>query len=343
MSKQRSSMRDVARAANVSVSAVSLVVRGKPGVSSETRERIRTAMSELDYEAPGVPFDGGFGAIGLLIERNSVPVVMDVFYGDVIRGFQAEAQRLGYQVTLHMYDSAKDTLEWLRTSPPGAVQGVIVANDGDIDPETIGKMQALNLPLVLVENYSPDRRIQCVLGDNVTAGYTAMRHLLELGHRSVAILRGPSKYSSLVHRLRGCLAAAAEEGVLIPTEFLPQPVSGHPQKGYVQMCEILRLEERPTAVVAISDKTALGAMEAIREAGLRIPEDIAIVSIDYVVESAYTRPPLTTVRIPRHEIGALTMQKLHRLISGEREVPAKSVVYSQLVVRESCGTHLRHR
>jgi len=108
----------------------------------------------------------------------------------------------------------------------------------------------------------------------------------------------------------------------------------------VQMQEILRLPQRPTAIVAISDKTAFGAMEAIKEAGLRIPEDIAIASIDDVGESAYTRPPLTSVRIPRPEMGILAMQKLHRLIKGEPEVVVKSVVYGDLVVRESSGGSL---
>jgi DNA-binding LacI/PurR family transcriptional regulator len=133
------------------------------------------------------------------------------------------------------------------------------------------------------------------------------------------------------------LGAAAEAGILIPAEYMPHPVSGHPKKGYVQMHEILRLPRRPTAIVAISDKTAFGAMEAIKEVGLRIPEDIAIVSIDDVSESAYTRPPLTSVHIPRLEMGILAMQKLHRLINGEPEVAVKSVVYGELVVRESCG------
>ena len=103
------------------------------------------------------------------------------------------------------------------------------------------------------------------------------------------------------------------------------------------MQEILGLQQQPTAIVAISDKTAFGAMEAIKEAGLRIPEDIAIASIDDVSESAYTRPPLTSVHIPRLEMGILAMQKLHRLIRGEPEVVVKSVVYGELVVRESCG------
>jgi LacI family transcriptional regulator len=330
-------MRDVAHAANVSVSAVSLVVRGKPGVADETRERVWQAITELGYTVT-VPEIPKSASVGLLIERDSMPVILDVFYGDVIRGFQMEAQRLGYQVLLHMFDHAAESLDSLRSSLAGEVDGLVVANDGEITPEMVIQLEALHVPLVLVESYLPGQRIPCVLGDNFTAGYAVMQQLLGLEHRSIAILRGPRKYSSLNDRLKGCLAAAAEAGILIPDEYMPHPVSGHPKKGYVQMQEILRLPQRPTAIVAISDKTAFGAMEAIKEAGLRIPEDIAIVSIDDVSESAYTRPPLTSVHIPRLEMGILAMQKLHRLINGEPELAVKSVVYGELVVRESCGS-----
>jgi len=336
MNKRRPSMRDVADAANVSVSAVSLVVRGKPGVAAETRERVWEAISQLGYTVASSE-NGKSATVGLLIERSSMPVILDIFYGDVIRGFQTEAQRLDYQVLLHMFDHAAESLETLRTSLAGEVDGLVVANDGDITREMVIQLEALQAPLVLVESYLPGERLPCVLGDNFSAGYTVMRHLLDLGHRSIAILRGPRKYSSLMDRLKGCLAAAAEAGILVPPEFMPHPVSGHPQKGYVQMQEILRLPQRPTAIVAISDKTAFGAMEAIKEAGLRIPEDIAIAGIDDVSESAYARPPLTSYRIPRMEMGMLAMQKLHHLINGETEIAVKSVIYGDLVARESSG------
>jgi len=329
-------MRDVADAAKVSVSAVSLVVRGKPGVAAETRERVWEAISHLGYTVATAE-NGKATTVGLLIERSSMPVILDIFYGDVIHGFQIEAQRLGYQVLLHMFDQAAENLDSLRTSLAGEVDGLVVANDGDITPEMIIQLEALQAPLVLVESYLPGHQLPCVLGDNFVAGYTVMQHLLDLGHRSIAILRGPRKYSSLMDRLKGCLAATAEAGILVPPEYMPHPVSGHPKKGYVQMQEILRLPQRPTAIVAISDKTAFGALEAIKEAGLRIPEDIAIAGIDDVGESAYTRPPLTSFRIPRMEMGILAMQKLHHLINGDSEVSVKSVVYGELKARESSG------
>ena len=337
MSKRRSNIRDVAAAANVSPSAVSLVIRGKPGVAAQTRERVWAAISELGYEVPAVAATGKSQAICLLIEKGTMPVVLDLFYGDIIRGFQAEAQRLGYQVLLHMYDSSADTPALLMQGLPDEARGLVVASDGDIRPEIVLQMQELDLPLVLIENHAPDHRLNCVVGDNYEAGYVVTRHLLDLGHRSIAILPGPTKYSSLVERLRGTLAALAEEGLIVPPELMPQPVSGHPKKGYLQMKEILRLPERPTAVVAVSDKTAFGALEAIREAGLRIPEEIALVGIDDVGESAFAHPPLTTFRIPRQEMGMIAMRKLRHLIDGDREPAAKTVVYGELIIRESTG------
>jgi len=336
MAKRRSNIRDVAAVANVSPSAVSLVIRGRPGVAEKTRERVWAAITELRYEVPvTIAVATKTRAVCLLIEKGTMPVVLDVFYGDIIRGFQAEAQRLGYQVLLHMYDSSADTPALLKESFPDEARGLVVANDGDIRPELIFQMQELNLPLVLIENQATDHRLDCVLGDNFEAGYTVTRHLIDQGHRSIAILKGPTKYSSLVDRLRGCLAALTEAGLQIPEEFIPLPVSGTPKKGYLQMREILRLPARPTAIVAVSDKTAFGAMEAIKEAGLRIPEDIAIAGIDDIHESAYSHPPLTTFHMPRQDMGVIAMRKLHHLIAADRQPPAKTVLYGELVVRES--------
>ena len=217
------------------------------------------------------------------------------------------------------------------------VCGVVVANDGDLPPQTVLQLTARNVPVILIESYIAGHAFPCVVGDNFIAGHQITRHILNLGHREIAVLKGPAKYSSLVDRLRGCMAAMAEEFLLFPAEWMPEPMSGHPLKGYVQMQEILAQKRRPTAVIAISDKTAIGAMEAIREAGLRIPEDIAIASIDNTHESQFTRPALTTVHIPKYEIGVLAMQKLNRIITGEELNATKSVVYSELVVRDSCG------
>lgn len=340
MKKRKPSMRDVAELAQVSVSAVSLVVRNKPGVADDTRERVWQAIADLGYVVADSQENGRAPAVGLLIERGSMPAILDIFYGEVIHGFQTEAQRLGYQVLLHMFDRAEERFDRMYASLCDDVQGFAIANDGDITADMIAQAQSSKLPLVLIESYLRGQHVPCVIGDNFTAGYTVTRQLLDLGYHDIALLQGPLKYSSLVDRARGCRAALAEAGVLLPSEWIPPPLGGAYQRGYLQMREIFKLPRLPRAVIAVHDKIAFSAMEAIREHGLRIPEDLAIISIDDVAESAHTRPPLTTFRIPRREMGTLAMQKLHRLISGEPEIAVKSIVYGELIVRESCGTHV---
>jgi LacI family transcriptional regulator len=335
---KRPSLRDIAALTDVSVSTVSLVLNDRPGISDQTRSRVLEAATRLGYELTlPAPNHQATNAIALMIEQGSIHALLDIFYGDVIRGFQSEAQRLGYQVLLHMYDRHTEGVEAVQSDLLERVQGLIIANDGDITPQMVVQLEEAETPLVLIENHVEGHRLPSILGDNFTAGYTVMRHLLSLGHRKIAVLRGPAKYSSLVDRWRGCLAALGEHDLTIPKEFLPPPVSEHPQKGYLQMKKVLALPQKPTAVVAISDKTAFGAISAIREAGLSIPRDIAIVSIDNVADSVYTHPPLTTYHIPRREMGILAMQKLHRIIEGRPELAVKSVVYGELIVRESCG------
>lgn len=339
MRKLNPTMRDVARAANVSASAVWMVIHEKPGVAPETSKRVWEKITELGYTVK----DNGkrqTPTVGLLIEKGSIPAMMDSFYGDIIRGFQSEAQRAGFQVNLIMFDRMTETLNLLKKGVMKSVSGLVVANDGDITPEMVVQLKAPNVPVVLIENHIDAHEFPCVLGDNFSAGYMVTQHLLSLGHREIAVLPGPTKYSSLVDRLHGCRAAMADAGLLIPSEWMPKPVSGDPRKGYEQMKAILALNHRPTAVIAISDKTAMGAMEALQEAGWRIPEDLAIASIDNIGESAYTRPPLTTVHLPKLEMGILAFQKLHHLITSESDIPVKSLVYSKLIVRESCGASL---
>jgi DNA-binding LacI/PurR family transcriptional regulator len=337
--RTKTSMRDVAEAANVSATTVWMVIHNKPGVAPETVERVLSTINELNYNVKSVPNGQKHAAsVGLLIEHSTIPAISDVFYGDIILGFQAEAARLGYHVVLSMFDRSSQIVDHIKAGFVQKVSGFVVANDGDITPETLMQLTNPDMPIVLVESYLNDHEFPCVLGDNFMAGYNVTRHMLNLGHERIAVLKGPVKYSSLVDRWRGCLAALAEQGILTPPQWMPEPISGHPLKGYLQMKDVLDSDEIPAAVIAISDKTALGAMEAIREAGLLIPNDIAVASIDNTLESAYARPPLTTVHIPKYEIGVLALRKLHQMIEGEESIPIKSVVYSKLIVRESSGS-----
>ncbi|MBA3942993.1 MAG: LacI family DNA-binding transcriptional regulator [Herpetosiphonaceae bacterium] len=330
-------MRDVAALAGVSLSAVSLVVNDRRGVGPDKRARVVAAMHELGYVPGGrLSTASEKKVLGLLMESLAVPVYNDGFYMRIIAGIEDAADRLGYRLLLHRYRPGVDPSSDIRELMGRDVDGLIVANDGDLTADVIRQIAGRARAVVLVENYLSEP-VHAVTADNFTAGLTVTNHLIELGHRRIGALPGPQKYSSLCDRMRGHNVALIEHGLGIDGALQPRPSVSHPKKGYVQMHELLALQERPTAVFAVSDQTAFGAMEAIKEVGLRIPDDISIVAIDDVAESAYSSPPLTTFHVPKYKLGETAVALLHDLLSGSSRAPAKTVLIGYLAPRQSCA------
>jgi len=338
--KRRPSMRDVARAAGVSLSAVSLVAAGRPGVGDETRARTLAVMRQLGYAPrPRGQVEETRYTLAVISERLLQPIERDVFYAEILQGIQAEAQRQGHRVLLHLLEGGETGVDTMIAGMRGEIDGLILANGGDMTDEAIMRLVISQAPAVLVDNYVVDQPLHCVVADNVTAGYLATRHLLRLGHRRIGLLAGPHKYRSLVDRQEGYVAALMERETPIDRALIVAPTHhAGGQKGYHQMLRLLDAPAPPTAVVAISDKTAFGAMEALKERGVRIPEDMALVSIDDVAESAHTTPPLTTVGVPRVEMGAEAVRRLLALLRDEGTGPTKTTLYTRLIVRQSCGS-----
>lgn len=330
-------MRDVAAAAGVSLSTVSLVVNGKPGVASGRRERVLKVMKEMGYVIDGRQSTAVETKVfGLLMESLSEASRSEGFYTRIVSGIEDTAYKLGYQVLLHVYRPDVDPLGSLRDLMGRDIDGLIIANDGDVTPQVIQKISRAGVPMVLVENYQ-SFPIHSLTADNFTAGRVMTEYLIQLGHRRIGGIGGPSKYSSLSDRLRGHQIALIENGISIDFSLQPPPVSGNPRKGYVQMQQLLSLPERPTAVFAVSDRAAFGAMDAIKDAGLRIPDDISVVGIDDVRDSAYSTPPLTTFSVPKYDLGRTAVFILHDLISAKDIPQCRTVLSGRLVERQSAA------
>jgi LacI family transcriptional regulator len=330
-------MRDVAVAAGVSLSTVSLVVNGKPGVSHDRRERVLKVIEELNYITGGrqtAPVETKI--IGLLMESLSEASRSEGFYLRIVSGIEETAYELGFQVMLHVYRPAIDPLNSIRELMGRDVDGLIIANDGDITPTVIQNLVESGIPMVLVENFQTFP-VHSVTADNYTAGYLMTEYLIRLGHRRIGALGGPEKYSSLRDRMRGCRIAMLENGLPLDPCLQPRPVSGNPRKGYVQMQQLLALPEPPTAVFAVSDRAAFGAMDAIKDAGFVCPDDISVVGIDDVRDSAYSTPPLTTFSVPKYDLGKTAVLILHNLMLDKSIPPARTVLLGKLLVRQSAA------
>ena len=335
--KKAPNMRDVASRAGVSISTVSLVINGKSGVSPDRRERVIKAIKDLGYPVVGrqvVPSETK--VFGLLMESLSEASRSEGFYTRIVSGIEDTAYQWGYQVLLHVYRPDIDPLDSLRELMGRDIDGLIIANDGDVTPQVIRKITEAGVPMVLIENYQ-SFPIHSLTADNFTAGRVMTEYLIELGHRRIGGIGGPSKYSSLSDRMRGHQIALIEHGISSDLSLQPPPVSGNPRKGYVQMQMLLALPEPPTAVFTVSDRAAFGAMDAIKDAGLRIPDDISVVGIDDVRDSAYSTPTLTTFSVPKYDLGRTAVFILHDLISGKAIPPSRTVLLGKIVERKSAG------
>lgn len=330
-----STIKDVADAAGVSTAAVSLFLNERPGISQTTRDRIAAAISTLGYvPRASVRRSVTTTFIGLLVEKLPLPLHSDHFYAEVTQGVQSEAERLGYSLVLTVVDPTQPGLP--RAVAEQHVAGVVAMGGGDITDALLDAISTEGLPLVTIDNQSVSQQIDCVVTDNQRGAYTIVSHLIELGHRRIAIILGAEKYKSLGERYAGYRQALFEAGIPFDQNFVQPSLSqGVPLKGYREMLRLLECDPLPTAIFAVSDRTALGALEALRERDIAVPAQISIVGFDGIEPGAHARPPLTTVRSRTFEMGAVAIQRLDALINGRSTTPVKHTLYTDLVVRES--------
>lgn len=331
----RPTISDVARLAGVSPSAVSIYLNNRPGIGADTQIRIAEAIEELDY----VPRNSGSrnkssGFIGLIVEQLPSSLTGDPFYAEVSSGIQQEAENLGYNIAISVVNEPPKSLP--RLVEEDSVAGVLAIGGGDITDQFLRLITDYNMPLVTVDNESYSLPLNNIVVDSYRGGYLAVQHLIDLGHQRIAIIRGPDKYKSLTKRYHGYLYAMIESGLGVDSTLIQESLSkGVPNKGYLEMRELLKHDNPPTAVFAVSDRTALGAISALEESGLSVPNDMSVVGFDDIPPHTYSKPALTSVTSERSQMGRLAMQRLHKIINEPNLMPIKIVVHSSLVVRDT--------
>ncbi len=311
------------------------ILNDRVGISQATRDRIATAVKSLGYVPRAAVRRGtGEGYIGMLVEELPLPIYSDHFYAQVLRGIHAEAERLGYNLVLSVLDQTLGGLP--RVVAEQHVAGLLAIGGGDITDEQLNRLADEDIALVAVDNYSLSRHIDSVVTDDQAGAYLATQHLIALGHRRIAMIMGPEKYKPLVERYRGYRLALREAGLPIDDALMQPPNShGTPRKGYREMQQLLACDPRPTAVFAVTDRTALGALDAIYEHGLRVPDDISLIGFDDIAPGAQVRPPLSTIHRPNYEMGVVAIASARRAAHRPIAHPMKLVLYNDLVARES--------
>ncbi|HOG45432.1 MAG TPA: LacI family DNA-binding transcriptional regulator [Anaerolineae bacterium] len=330
---------DIARHLGVSAASVSRALNDRPGVSEELRRRILAAAHELDF-APNMAARGlatqRTQMMGLVLGKKETPLDADPFYPLITHGAEACLAEQGYHLILTTVDGTQAASDLaFKLVREQRVDGLILAGP-DISPAFILAMRQSGVPCVLVDNCLQETRIDCVVSDDQAGAAAAVQHLLQHGHQDVLCLSGPQEWASSRERSQGYHTAMREAGLAERARVMPAAKTTI-DTGQDLLQQAFAEGLRPSAVFAINDSMAIGAMRAAQAMGLRLPEDLAVIGFDDISWAELATPPLTTVRIYKEELGALAARRLLDLLAHAESPPVRSVVGTQLVLRRSCG------
>lgn len=324
------SIKEIARRAGVSHSTVSRALHENPLVNHDTATRIRALADQMGY----VPSAIGRGlatrsthTLGLV-----VTTIADPFVSEVLRGAEELAMDRGYAVFLCQSGAQPQReLGAVRALHENRVDGVIVTSSrvGELYRPLLVQM---NVPIVLVNNERSDPGVWFVSIDDCHGAALATDHLLEIGRRRIGYIAGWPEASSSAGRLRGCSDSLDKHGLGSAPAWIGSG-NGRMDGGYACAQEMLAIRPLPDGLFCYNDLTAIGALRALHEAGLRVPEDVAVVGFDDIAMAAFSCPPLSTVAQPRHDMGRIAVSMLLDLIAS-RGVESRTLKGS-LVVRES--------
>ena len=343
LTKRKITIKDIARMANVSHTTVSRALNNKSRIKNETKEKILTIASELNYQP-------NFIARSLVMRRTKtlglvITTIVNPFYMDLAHGIERTAIGLGYNIILcctHSDSSIeKQYIDMLRSK---GVDGIIFTS-AHMDDENIVRLAEEGFPIILVNRrtYHPivKERVDYVGVDNMRGGFLAVEHLIKLGHQRIGMIGGSLESSVGFERLEGGKKALQTYGLqendvyFLEGNFLKE-------SGYRGGKRFLKMAEPPTAIFATNDYMALGTYEAILEEGFKVPEEIAIVGFNDIEFAAMKGIELTTIGQKKYEMGAHAVKTLVERIDGKKVGPSEETILEpELIIRKTCGFHLK--
>jgi len=329
-------IKEVAARAGVSIATVSRVINNSGVVHQQTRDAIMLAATELQY-VPNVSARNlsrsKTDTIGLLL-----PDLHGEFFSEVIRGVDQTAQQSHHHLIVSSSHNKKSEIEAALHLMRGRVDGMIIMSP-QIDAHTLHANIPRSMPVVLLNCFVEGNSFDSINIDNFSGASTMVSHLIGHGHRRIAIITGSHSNYDADQRLYGYRKAMLEAGIA-GDDLIEIAGDFTEEAGYAAAKEIVALSPRPTAIFASNDSMAIGAIGALREAGIKVPGDIAVAGFDDIPISRYIRPPLSSVHVPIAELGEHAMQRLLMAIDKKNNyVKQHTALPASLVIRESCGSH----
>ncbi len=331
-------IRTVASLARVSIATVSRTINGSSAVSDKLSKRVWQAIEQLNYfpntHARSL-VSGRSRILGIIVENITNP-----FFPELIASFEEIAVTHGFELLVSSgnIQSAAQIETIVRRMLERKVEGVAVLTFGS-EESVLDQLVNHGIPLVLAEFEVNNPRVSTILIDYATGVREAVEHLVQLGHRKIAYLAGPHTLHSAETRLHCFESATAVSGLRIRREWIVD--ADHTLKGgEAGMERLLRLKERPTAVICSNDMTAIGVLHAAHQARLSVPEELSVIGLDDIAFTEFTLPPLTTIGLSRHDLARAAFDALRVQVEAMAEpggppVQRRFEVTTKLVVRES--------
>lgn len=341
-SKKHVTIWQVAEEAGVSIQTVSRVLNQRPDVSPETRQNILEIIERLGYQPNAV-------ARGLASRRSRTLALITADFGDyflnqVVNGAECVARAHDYIYMLGSTDCRPgNEPEYTRLLTERHVEGILFARaHGGAYESHLAKLVRSGIPLVSASFSLNTTPLTVVDVDNVEGGFNATQCLIEHGHSRIAMIKGPETFKSATDRLKGYLSALQAAGLSMDPALIVEG-DWYYESGYTAMQTLLARRQPFTALFAQSDAMAIGAMRAMREADLRVPQDVSVVGYDDLPVAAFVDPPLTTIRQPMREVGETATQLLIQEIEEPGSIQTKEVLLrTEFIHRNSCTDNMNY-
>jgi LacI family transcriptional regulator len=331
-------LEDIALKAGVSRSTVSRVVNNHPNVSDDVRKRVQEVIKSTGYHpnlAARALASHRSWMIGLILPQSVSFFFTDPYYPHLTQGIAKACNQNDYTLALFLVGNKDDEEKiYSRATRKGLLDGILVQS-GHHGDHLIDRLVKPDVPLVVAGRPFHTNHVSYVNIDNVSAAYNAVNHLIRLGYRRIGTIAGPSESTVGIDRLEGYRKALVERGRSVEESLI---VEGDFTEagGYYAMQKLL--PAKPDAVFGASDLMVIGAMRAVRDAGQRIPEEVAFVGFDDLPHARLPDPQLTTVRQPIAQLGIKAVEILIDLINNGTEPPRRVILDTELIIRGSCGS-----
>jgi LacI family transcriptional regulator len=338
---KRITSQDVAHLAGVSRTTVSFVLNNVEGfqISPETRQKVLEAAAQLGYvpdSAAQTLASRRARAIGLVMTRSPHHIASDSFLPQIISGLLKVTKSQHLRLMIEQVNAEHQSQAYLELARAKRIDGMILLTPR-MDDQALLSLERAEIPAVLM-GHLENLNLYSVDVDNRAAAEQAVHHLIALGHRQVAcITNAPATYTAAPQRVQGYLDALTAAGIS-PDPNLIRYADFGPESGYERMKSLLEGGAPFTAVFVASDNVAIGAKAAIREAGLRVPDDISMMGFDDIPWSKYSDPPLSTVHLPAESLAQQACVMLLDLIQGQSPPVKHLNLETELILRKSCRT-----